>query len=148
MRFRAHPAMLRKEARVMAIVPDKYLDLLQQKKAFANLATVNPDGSPQVTPVWFDYTDGLVRVNTARGRVKARNLKKGAAVALAIVDPGNPYRYVQIRGRVRRVTEDGAVSHIDSLAKKYLGQDKYTNAQPGEVRLMCEIEPTSASGMG
>jgi hypothetical protein len=69
-------------------------------------------------------------------------------VALAIVDPGNPYRYVQIRGRVRRVTEDGAVSHIDSLAKKYLGQDKYTNAQPGEVRLTCEIEPTSASGMG
>jgi predicted pyridoxine 5'-phosphate oxidase superfamily flavin-nucleotide-binding protein len=65
MRFRAHPAMLRKEARVM--VPDKYLDLLQQKKAFANLATVNPDGSPQVTPVWFDYTDGLVRVRTPRG---------------------------------------------------------------------------------
>lgn len=132
----------------MAMVPDKYLDLLQQKKAFANIATVNPDGTPQVTPVWFDYTDGLVRVNTARGRVKARNLKKGAAVALAIVDPDNPYRYVQIRGRVRRVTEDGAVSHIDSLAKKYLGQDKYPYAQPGEVRLLCEIEPTSASGMG
>ena len=132
----------------MAMVPDKYLDLLQQKKAFANLATVNPDGSPQVTPVWFDYTDGVVRVNTARGRVKARNLKKGAAVALAIVDPGNPYRYVQIRGRVRRVTEDGAVSHIDSLAKKYLGQDKYTGSGPGEVRVMYEIEPASASGMG
>jgi PPOX class probable F420-dependent enzyme len=147
MRFRAHRAMLRKEARVMAMVPDKYLDLLQQKKAFANIATVNPDGTPQVTPVWFDYTDGLVRVNTARGRVKARNLKKGAAVALAIVDPDNPYRYVQIRGRVRRVTEDGAVPHIDSLAKKYLGQDKYPYAQPGEVRLLCEIEPTSASGM-
>jgi PPOX class probable F420-dependent enzyme len=129
------------------MVPDKYLDLLQQKKAFANIATVNPDGTPQVTPVWFDYTDGLVRVNTARGRVKARNLKKGAAVALAIVDPDNPYRYVQIRGRVRRVTEDGAVPHIDSLAKKYLGQDKYPYAQPGEVRLLCEIEPTSASGM-
>lgn len=131
----------------MAIVPDKYLDLLQQKKAFANIATVNPDGTPVVTPVWFDYTDGLVRVNTARGRVKARNLKKGVAVALAIVDPDNPYRYVQVRGRVRRVTEDGAVSHIDSLAKKYLGQDKYPYAQPGEVRLLCEIEPTSASGM-
>ena len=107
-----------------------------------------PDGSPQVTPVWCDYKDGLVRVNTAKGRVKARNLKEGVAVALAIADPDNPYRYVQIRGRVRRVTEDGAVAHIDSLAKKYLGQDKYTNAAPGEVRLMCEIEPTSASGMG
>src|SRR5262245_148629 len=75
-------AILRKEVRAMAIVPEKYLDLLQRKKAFANLATVMPDGSPQVTPVWCDYKDGLVRVNTAKGRVKARNLKKGAAVAL------------------------------------------------------------------
>ena len=88
----------------MAIIPEKYLDLLQRKKAFANLATIMPDGSPQVTPVWCDYKDGLVRVNTAKGRVKARNLKKGVAVALAIVDPDNPYRYVQIRGRVQRVT--------------------------------------------
>src|SRR6516162_10551261 len=132
----------------MVAIPDKYQDLMAQKKAFAALATTMADGSPQVTPVWFDYKDGRVRVNTAKGRVKARNLKKGAAVALAIVDTDNADRYVQIRGRVRRVTEDGAVAHIDSLAKKYLGQDKYTNAAPGEVRLMCEIEPTSASGMG
>jgi PPOX class probable F420-dependent enzyme len=132
----------------MAIIPEKYLDLLQRKKAFAVLATVMSDGSPQVTPVWFDYQDGRIRVNTAKGRVKARNLKPGAAVALAILDPDNPYRYLQIRGRVGRVTEEGAVAHIDALAKKYLGQDKYTNARPGEVRIMCEIEPTSASGMG
>jgi hypothetical protein len=89
-----------------------------------------------------------VRVNTAKGRVKARNLKEGAAVALAIIDPDNPYRYIQLRGHVRRVTEEGATAHIDSLAKKYLGQDKYTIGQPGEVRLTCEIEPMSASGMG
>jgi PPOX class probable F420-dependent enzyme len=132
----------------MAAIPEKYLDLLQQKKAFASLATAMPDGSPQVTPVWFDYKDGVVRVNTARGRVKARNMKKGAPVALAIIDPDNPYRYLQIRGRVERVTEEGAVSHIDALAQKYLGQQKYLNAAPGEVRLMCEIEPMSASGMG
>ena len=88
----------------MAIIPEKYLDLLQRKKAFANLATLMPDGSPQVTPVWCDYKDGLVRVNTAKGRVKARNLKKDARVALAVADPDNPYRYVQIRGRVRRKT--------------------------------------------
>jgi PPOX class probable F420-dependent enzyme len=132
----------------MATISEKYLDLLTKKKAFAVIATTMPDGSPQVTPVWFDFKDGHVRVNTAKGRVKARNLKKGAAVALAIIDPDNPYRYVQIRGRVTRVTEDGAVPHIDSLAKKYLGQDKYPNAAPGEVRLMCEIEPTSISGMG
>jgi PPOX class probable F420-dependent enzyme len=148
MRFAPRLAMLRLEARAMANIPDKYLDLLQRKKAFAILSTLMPDGSPQVTPVWFDYTNGLVRVNTAKGRVKARNLKQGAAVAMAIVDPDNPYRYIQIRGRVQRCTEEGAAQHIDSLSKKYLGQDKYPHAQPGEVRILCEIEPASASGMG
>ena len=132
----------------MATIPDNYLDLLQQKKAFANLATLMADGSPQVTPVWLDYTDGVIRVNTAKGRVKSRNLKPGARVALAIMDPDNSYRYIQIRGRVRRAVEQGADAHIDSLAKKYLGKDTYPFRQPGEVRLMYEIEPTSASGMG
>jgi PPOX class probable F420-dependent enzyme len=131
----------------MTTIPDKYLDLLQQKKTFAHLATVMSDGSPQVTPVWFDYSDGIVRVNTARGRVKARTLKEGAPVALSIIDPDNPYRYIQIRGHVRKATEEGASQHIDSLAKKYLGKDKYPFARPGEVRIMCEIEPESASGM-
>jgi PPOX class probable F420-dependent enzyme len=131
----------------MTTIPEKYLDLLQRKKAFANLATVMADGTPQVTPVWFDYSDGVVRVNTAKGRVKARTLKEGAPVALAILDPDNPYRYLQIRGRVRKATEQGAAAHIDSLAKKYLGKDKYPYARPGEVRIMCEIEPQSASGM-
>jgi PPOX class probable F420-dependent enzyme len=131
----------------MALSADKYLDLLEQKKAFAHIATLMPDGSPQVTPVWFDYSGGIVRVNTAKGRVKARNLKEGSRIAMAIMDPDNPYRYLQVRGRVRRVTEQGAAQHIDSLAKKYLGQDKYPYSQPGEVRIMCEIEPISASGM-
>jgi PPOX class probable F420-dependent enzyme len=131
----------------MAAIPDKYLDLLQQKKAFANLATLMPDGSPQVTPVWIDYTDGTIRFNTAKGRVKARNLKTGSPVALAIMDPDQPYRYLQVRGRVRRVVEEGADAHIDSLAKKYLGKDKYPFRQPGEVRVMYEIEPKSASGI-
>jgi PPOX class probable F420-dependent enzyme len=132
----------------MAAIPEKYLDLLQQKKAFASLATTMPDGSPQVTPVWFDYQDGLIRVNTAKGRVKARNMKTGAPVALAIMDPENPYRYLQVRGHVGRITEAGADHHIDSLAKKYLGKDKYPFGQPGEMRVMYEIEPASASGMG
>jgi PPOX class probable F420-dependent enzyme len=132
----------------MAAIPDKYLDLLQRKKAFANLATLMPDGSPQVTPVWIDYADGVIRFNTAKGRVKARNLKVGSPVALAIMDPDEPYRYLQVRGRVRRVTEEGADAHIDSLAKKYLGKDKYPFRQPGEVRVIYEIEPKSASGMG
>jgi PPOX class probable F420-dependent enzyme len=133
---------------VMAAVPDKYLDLLQDKKAFANLATTMADGSPQVTPVWFDFKDGRIRVNTAKGRVKARTMKEGARVALAILDPDNPYRYVQVRGRVGPPTEQGADRHIDLLAKKYLGKDKYPFAKPGEVRVMYEIDPESVSGMG
>ncbi len=132
----------------MTAVPDKYLDLLEQKKAFANLATTMADGTPQVTPVWFDYKDGRIRVNTAKGRVKARTLRPGVSVALAIMDPDNPYRYVQVRGQVGRVMEEGADRHIDALAKKYLDKDKYPFVQPGEVRVMYEIEPKSFSGMG
>ena len=132
----------------MATIPENYLDLLTSKKAFANIATVMKDGSPQVTPIWFDYTDGKIRVNTARGRVKSRTMREGVPVALAIMDPDNPYRYIQIRGRVSRITENGADAHIDSLAKKYLGQDKYPFRQPGETRVTYEIEPASAQAMG
>ena len=132
----------------MPTIPDQFLDLLQQKKAFASLATIMPDGTPQVTPVWFDYEGGAIRVNTAKGRVKARNMKEGAPVALSIMDPDNAYRYLQIRGRVRRVVEEGADRHIDSLARKYLGKDKYPFARPGEVRVMYEIEPRAVNAMG
>ncbi len=132
----------------MTTTSEKYLDLLQQKKAFASLATVMPDGSPQVTPVWFDWDNGILRVNTAKGRAKARNMKPGSPVAVSIVDPDNPYRYVQIRGRVKRVAEEGADAHVNSLTKKYLGQDKYPYGQPGEVRMLVEIEPKSVSGIG
>jgi len=81
----------------MTEIPHIYLDLLLRKKAFAHLATVMPDGSPQNTPVWFDYTDGKIRVNSARGRTKVRNMKVGAKVALSIMDPDNSDRYVQLR---------------------------------------------------
>lgn len=133
----------------MKAIPEKFADLVsEKKKSFANLATVMPDGSPQVTPVWFDMAGGKIRVNTARGRVKERNMKKGSRVALSIMDPENPYRYMQIRGTVVNVTEQGADQHIDSLAKKYLGQDKYPFRTPGEVRVIYEIEPSSVSTMG
>ncbi len=132
----------------MATIPEQFLDLVGQKKAFAHLATIMPDGSPQVTPVWFDYRNGNFRVNTAKGRVKARNMKEGAPVALSVIDPDNAYRYLQIRGNVERVTEEGANAHIDALAKKYLDKDKYPFAQPGEVRITVEIKPKSVSTMG
>lgn len=124
----------------MAEIPAAFTDLTE-KKAFANLATLMPDGTPQVTPVWFDVANGRIRVNTAKGRVKARNMQEGSPVALSIVDPDNPYRYMQIRGRVVRVTQQGADAHIDALTKKYLGKDKYPFRQAGEERILCEIEP-------
>jgi PPOX class probable F420-dependent enzyme len=130
------------------MIPEKYTDLFSGKKAFASLATVMPDGSPQVTPVWFDTDGGNIRVNTARGRIKDRNMSLNAKVAIDVMDPENPYRHVQIRGKVAKITEEGADAHIDSLAKKYLGQDKYPFRQPGEVRVIYTIEPTSVSAMG
>jgi len=130
-------------------IPDAFLDLLQdEKKAFAHLATVMPDGSPQNTPVWFDFTGGKIRVNSAHGRVKVRNMKVGAKVALSIMDPNDPDRYVQLRGTVTRVTEDAAAAaHIDSLAHKYLGVDKNPYAKAGDVRVMFEITVNSVQGM-
>jgi PPOX class probable F420-dependent enzyme len=81
-------------------IPEKYLPLLTEKKALAQLATLMPDGSPQVTPVWFFYRNGKFLVNTARGRVKERNMKLHSRVALSIVDPDNPYSHVSLRGTV------------------------------------------------
>jgi PPOX class probable F420-dependent enzyme len=127
-------------------VPDSFQDLLQ-KKAFAHLATVMPDGSPQVTPVWFDVEGDLIRVNSARGRVKDRNMRRNARVALSILDPDNAYRYLGIRGRVVEVTEQGADAHIDALARKYIGQD-YPFRQPGEVRVTYKIRPERVGSMG
>ena len=132
----------------MATIPEAYLDLLSDKKAaFASLATLMPDGTPQVTPVWIGYANGIVQVNTALGRVKARNMTEGAAVAVSIMDPANPYRYLQIRGRIGRVTQEGADANIEALSHKYLGKP-YPFRQPGEERVICEITPAAVHGSG
>jgi PPOX class probable F420-dependent enzyme len=127
-------------------IPESFKDLFQ-KKAFAHLATVMPDGRPQVTPVWFDVDGELIRVNSARGRVKDRNMRRNAKVALSILDPDNPYRYLGILGDVVEVTEQGADAHIDALARKYIGQD-YPFRQPGEARVIYKIRPQRVSSMG
>jgi PPOX class probable F420-dependent enzyme len=124
-----------------------YRDILD-KKGFAHLATVGTDGRPQVTPVWVDFDGTHVRINTARGRVKDRNLGQNPRVALSVLDPDNPYRYVQIRGRVTEMTEQGADAHIDSLAKKYLGKDTYPYRKPNEKRVMVKIAPDHVQGVG
>ncbi len=129
-------------------IPEQYLDLFsEEKKAFGYVATIMPDGSPQVTPVWVDYDGTHVIFNTAKGRVKERNLRRDGRVALTVSDPNNPYRYVQVRGRAE-ISEEGADAHIDKLAKKYLGVDKYPYRQPGEVRLIVRISPEAVQAWG
>ncbi len=131
----------------MATIPQQYQDLFQ-KKAFAALATVNADGTPQVTPVWVDFDGAHIRFNTARGRVKDKNLARHPKVAMAIIDPDNPYRYLRVLGRVVEATEQSADQHIDVLAKKYLGKDKYPFRQPGEVRVLYKVLPERVTGNG
>jgi PPOX class probable F420-dependent enzyme len=125
----------------MAMIPATHADLLTTKTAFANVATLNPDGSPQVTPVWVDFDGTHVLINTAKGRVKAKNLAREPRVALSIADPDNAYRYLGIQGRVVEMTETGGDAHIDKMAKKYLGKDSYPFRAPGEVRLIVKISP-------
>ncbi len=128
-------------------IPEEYLDLFKQP-AFANLATLMPDGSPQVTPVWCDFDGERVIVNTAKGRVKDRNMRLNPHVALAILDPKNPYRYLEIRGKVTEITETGADDHINRMAKKYMNVETYPYRSPGEVRVLYKITPERFSSMG
>ncbi|HXK61274.1 MAG TPA: PPOX class F420-dependent oxidoreductase [Acidobacteriota bacterium] len=130
-----------------SVIPEKYLDLFQ-KPCFASLATLMPDGRPQVTPVWCDYDGTYVLVNSAKGRQKDRNMRRDKRVALAIMDPQNPYRYVEVRGTVEEITEEGARDHIDKMAQKYLGLEKYPHSQPGEIRVLYKIRPEKTSSMG
>jgi len=129
-------------------IPDQYKDLLTGKKAFASLATLMPDGTPQVTPVWFDFDGKNLMFNSARGRQKDKNVRRDSRVTMTIIDPENPYRYVEVRGRVTDITQEGASAHIDKMAKKYLDKDKYPFAQPGEVRVLYTVRAEKVSGMG
>ncbi len=106
------------------------------------LGTVDRDGWPQVTPVWVDVENGRILVNTAIGRVKDRNVRHDRRVAISVVARDNPWDKIDVRGRVVEIVEgEEAERHIDALAKKYLGQDRYTSRGPGERRLMLVIEP-------
>jgi PPOX class probable F420-dependent enzyme len=130
-----------------AEIPSTHRDLLT-KKTFAHLATIMKDGSPQVTPVWFDTDGPYIRVNSAVGRLKDKNMRRDPHVALSILDPDNAYRYLEIRGRVVDITEEGGAAHIDGLAKKYMGLDMYPMHQPGVARVIYKIEPLRFSTMG
>jgi len=114
---------------------------------FGHLATLMPDGSPQVSPVWVDLDGERILVNTAEGRAKPRNVRRDPRVAISITRQDNPYSSAFIRGRVVEMRHEGADELIDRLAKKYIGQDRYPWRQPGEQRLIMVIEPEHVSAM-
>jgi PPOX class probable F420-dependent enzyme len=118
---------------------------LLEEKAFAHVATLMEDGSPQVSPVWIDREDDAVVFNTAAGRLKDRNLRRDPRVAISITDAENPYENLLIRGRAVEITEHDADEHIDRLAKRYLDADEYPYRQPGEVRLKVRVLPERVS---
>ena len=130
-----------------ASIPENYMHLFS-KPVFGFLTTLMPDGSPQTQPVWVDYEHGKVVVNSALGRQKDKNMRRDPRVAVTLMDPDNPYSYLEIRGKVTDITQAGADSHIDKMAKKYLGKDKYPFAQPGEQRVLYKIEPVKIHTMG
>ncbi len=128
----------------MIDIPQNHRSLLKDEaRALLYLATTMADGAPQVTPVWFNTDGEHILVNSAKGRVKDRNMRARPLVAACIQDPGDPYRYLQLRGRVVEVTEQGALAHIEALARKYTGKP-WRGSGPGEVRVIYKILPVKA----
>lgn len=126
---------------------ERYRDLLESKQLII-MATINEDGSPQTSPVWFMFRDGLIEINTAIDRKKDRNLKARPVFSGTILDPNNPYRYVEVRGKVVEATQEGGDAHIDFLAKRYMGVDVYPYHLPEETRIIYKIQPTHVAGKG
>ena len=124
----------------MEHIPHEFLDLFE-KPSLSHLATLMPDGSPHVSPVWVDYDGQYILINTAKGRRKEANMRERPRVALDIVDPENPFRFLSIRGRVVEITEEGANGHRDRLDTRYLGITQYPSRDPQEIRCLCKILP-------
>ncbi len=131
----------------MSVTLSEGVKKLFQEPNYGHMATLMPDGSPQVSPVWVDIDGDRILVNTAEGRVKPRNVRRDARVAISIHNQENPYSSAFIRGRVVEITHEGADEHIDKLAKKYMGQDTYPYRQPSEQRVILVIEPEHVGSM-
>jgi PPOX class probable F420-dependent enzyme len=128
-------------------IPENYSDLLESQ-ALAHVATVGPNGEPQTNPVWFDWDGRYVKFSQTKTRQKYRNLQREPRIALSIVDPNNPYRYLEIRGRVERIEEDPDRAFINKMAKKYIGQDVYPWHRPGDERIVVHVKPEHTTQMG
>ena len=132
-------------------IPDNFRDLFE-KPVYVALVTVMPSGQPQATVVWVDYDGANLLVNTARGRQKDRNMKPGARVTVLAIDPQNPFRWIEVRGRVIEETEQGALEHINKLSLKYRGEPDYYARSPErrgkETRVIYRIEPRKVNPYG
>jgi len=128
-------------------IPESHRDLLEST-ALARVATIGPHGEPQSNPVWFDWDGERVRFSQTKTRQKYRNLQRDPRIALSIVDPGDPYRYLEIRGVVERFVEDPDLAFINSMAKKYQGVDEYQNHRPGDERAVVLVRPQHTTKMG
>ena len=128
-------------------IPDGYKDLVESK-ALAHIATIGPDGEPQNNPVWFGWDGEHLLFSQTTGRQKYKNLQRDGRIAISIVDPANDYRYLELRGTVARVDPDPDKAFIDSMAQKYLGQDKYPWNQPGDERVVIVVAVEHTTQMG
>lgn len=133
----------------MEIIPQSHQDLLaDETKAFGYLATIMADGTPQLTPVWFNVDEEYILLNSAEGRVKDQNMQARPQVALVIHDQKNPLRYAQVRGRIVEVIREGARQHINDLSLKYTGNPIFTLSDPDQVRLMYKLKPEKVQVSG
>ena len=122
------------------MIPESHRDLLD-RPLLAMLGTIQPDGTPQVMPMWADLADGLVRVNTARGRQKHANMVRNPHVSLLVVDPDDEFRFIEVRGDVVLITTDGAAAHADKLITEYRGPEHVPTTPRSETRVMVSIRP-------
>ncbi len=134
-------------ATVQSPIPTSTRYLLEST-ALANVATIGPKGEPQVNPVWFGWDGTYLSFSQTTGRQKYHNLQRDPRIAVSIVDPANPYSYLEIRGRVVRVDPDPNLDFINSMAQKYMGVERYPWHQPGDERVVIVVEPERATSMG
>ena len=135
------------EQALHSVIPENFVDLLEST-ALAHVATIGPRGEPQSSPVWFGWDGRYVRFSQTKTRQKLKNVQREPRIALSIVDPQNPYRYLEIRGRVVQIEDDPDLQFINSMSQKYLGQSVYPGHRPGDERVVVVVEPEHTSRMG
>lgn len=131
----------------MSVIPQDLEELLA-KRSFAHIATIGPHGEPQSSPVWIDWDGTYLKFSQTTTRQKYRNLKREPRIAVSMHDPDMPYRYLEVRGKVARVEDDGDKAFINKMAKKYIDEDVYPWSQPGEERIVIYVEPEHITKMG